>query len=68
MTPRPSDDDHDGLGDGGEALLAERFAPVVVHSTDESNFPTDVDDFLSETTLAFRDDGQDAPCARVRRR
>lgn len=51
------DEDHDGLGDACEALLADRYAPVVIHSTDETNFPTDVDDFLGETTLAFRDDG-----------
>jgi hypothetical protein len=55
-----TDDDHDGLPDACEALLADRFAPVVIHSTDESNFPTNVDDFLEETVLAFRDDGCDA--------
>jgi hypothetical protein len=58
--PAASDDDHDGLPDTCEALLADRFAPVVIHSTDESNFPTNVDDFLEETVLAFRDDGCDA--------
>jgi hypothetical protein len=54
------DDDHDGVPDACEALLADRFAPVVIHSTDESNYPTNVDDFLGETVLAFRDDGCDA--------
>jgi hypothetical protein len=52
-----TDDDRDALPDDCEALLADRFAPVVIHSTDESNFPTNVDDFLEETVLAFRDDG-----------
>src|ERR1700685_604739 len=37
------DDDHDGVPDACEALLADRFAPVVIHSTDESTYPTNVD-------------------------
>jgi hypothetical protein len=51
-----SDGDHDGLADGCEDALAQRFAPIVIHSTDESNFPTNVDVFLRETSLAFHDE------------
>jgi hypothetical protein len=49
------DADGDGLADACEALLAERFAPIVIHSSAETVFPSDVDDFLPRTTLAFRD-------------
>ncbi len=49
--------DRDGLDDACEEALAERFAPVVIHSSAESSFPTDVDAFLATTSLAFRDDG-----------
>ncbi|MGC4118868.1 MAG: hypothetical protein QM765_30750 [Myxococcales bacterium] len=50
------DADHDGLPDRCEDLLAERYAPVVYHSTDESNFPTNVDWLLAKTVLSFFDD------------
>jgi len=50
------DADHDGLDDACETELAERFAPVVIHSSAEPNLPTDVDAFLTHATLAFRDD------------
>jgi hypothetical protein len=51
-----ADADADGLADDCEDALADRFAPVVFHSTDETNWPTDVDDFLAETSLAFHDE------------
>jgi hypothetical protein len=51
------DRDHDGLDDACEDQLAAQFAPVVIHSSAEPNFPTDVDDFLTRTSLSFRDDG-----------
>lgn len=35
--------------------LAEKFAPIVYHSSDESNYPTNVDWFLSKTELWFHD-------------
>jgi hypothetical protein len=54
--PDLADSDGDGLSDACEDLLAERFAPIVYHSSDESNFPTNVDAFLAETTLGFHDD------------
>ncbi len=50
------DEDADGLPDAFEQALAERFAPIVYHSSDESNFPTNVDWFLSKTELWFYDD------------
>jgi hypothetical protein len=50
------DSDEDGLSDACEQTLAERFAPIVYHSSDESNFPTNVDAFLPLTTLALKDD------------
>jgi hypothetical protein len=50
------DDDRDGIPDLCEELLAERFAPIVYHSTDETNFPISVDNFLAETTLGFFDE------------
>src|SRR5580704_13990999 len=50
------DADGDGVADTCEATLAERFAPVVIHSSAESAFPTDVDDFLPQTSLELRDD------------
>jgi hypothetical protein len=54
------DADHDGLPDDYENALAQRFAPIVIHSTDESNLPTNVDAFLRKTSLAFHDDACDA--------
>ena len=50
------DTDHDGVPDSCEQLLAERFAPIVHHASDEPNFPTNVDAFLQNTTLGFFDD------------
>lgn len=51
-----ADDDRDGIVDACEQLLAEKFAPIFYHSSDESNFPTNVDLFLKKTTLWFYDD------------
>ncbi len=51
-----TDLDGDGLDDACEAALAEAYAPVILHSSAETNLPTDVDDFLTHTSLAFRDD------------
>ncbi|MEO6418213.1 MAG: hypothetical protein ABIP39_02325 [Polyangiaceae bacterium] len=49
------DADGDGVPDRCEQLLAEKFAPIVYHSSDESNFPTNVDAFLRNSSLAFYD-------------
>ena len=50
------DADGDGIGDVCEQVLAERYAPVVYHSSDETNYPTNVDWFLPRTSLRFYDD------------
>lgn len=55
------DDDRDGIADACEDRLAEIFAPVLVHSSDESNLPTDVDSFLGETSLHYRDEECGSP-------
>jgi hypothetical protein len=49
------DADGDGVPDACEQVLAEKFAPIVYHSSDESNFPTNVDTFLKNSSLAFYD-------------
>jgi hypothetical protein len=50
------DDDGDGIVDGCERYLAERYAPIVYHSSAETNYPASVDWFLPKTTLGFFDD------------
>jgi hypothetical protein len=50
---KESDQDGDGIHDACEQRLAERYAPVIYHSSDESNFPTNVDAFLAQTALWF---------------
>lgn len=50
------DSDLDGLPDFWEQMLAEKYAPIIYHSNDESNFPTNVDWFLQKTELRFYDD------------
>jgi hypothetical protein len=52
-----TDDDGDGVIDSCEQALAEKYAPIVFHSNDESNLPTNVDWFLPKTALYFYDDG-----------
>src|SRR5262249_28046987 len=53
---REDDGDRDGLPDACEQAVAERFAPIVYHSSDESNLPTNVDRLLEASRLAFYDD------------
>lgn len=55
-TPPFSDIDSDGIIDGCEQTLAEKYAPIVYHSSDESNLPTNVNWFLPKTSLWFYDD------------
>lgn len=50
------DSDLDRIPDFLEQILAERYAPIIYHSSDESNFPTNVDWFLQKTELRFYDD------------
>jgi hypothetical protein len=56
VDPQREDVDGDGLADECEDTVADRFAPIVIHSSDESNLPTDVDDFLASTALEVRDE------------
>ncbi|MDD1750173.1 MAG: hypothetical protein LUO89_09900, partial [Methanothrix sp.] len=51
--PSAQDMDIDGIADSCEQKLAEKYAPVVYHSSDETNYPTNVDWFLSKTSLRF---------------
>jgi hypothetical protein len=51
-----ADDDGDGIIDSCEEALAQRYAPIVYHSSDESNYPCSVDWFLARTSLWFYDD------------
>lgn len=53
---RKIDLDRDGIVDRCEQTLAEKFAPVVYHSSGETNYPTNVDWFLRRTSLWFYDD------------
>ena len=55
-SPPFTDADGDGIIDGCEQTLAERYAPIVYHSSDETNLPTNVDWFLPRTSLRFFDD------------
>lgn len=49
------DSDADSLSDLCEEQLAQTYAPVIYHSSDESYFPTSVDKFLPQTVLWFSD-------------
>lgn len=51
-----TDEDHDGLGDSLEQLLAERFAPVILLEPDESNYPVSVEWYLERAGLWFHED------------
>lgn len=51
-----SDSDRDGIVDSCEQALAEKYAPIIIHASDEPNLPANVDWFLSKTTLWFYDD------------
>jgi len=59
-----ADDDGDTMPDGCEQAIAERFAPVIYHSSDETNFPTNVDRVLHASGLYFYDDGCDPDLVR----
>lgn len=50
-----SDADGDGIADADEERLAQRFAPVVYHAAGDPHRPTNVDDFLTVTTLVYYD-------------
>lgn len=50
---RSDDLDRDGVSDRCETWAAERYAPIILHSAAESNWPTNVGSFLSSTDLRF---------------
>ncbi|MBI3074115.1 MAG: hypothetical protein HYY84_18555 [Deltaproteobacteria bacterium] len=56
QTTQFDDRDGDGADDVLEDWLAYRFAPIVYHGDDESNWPVNVDWLLSRTKLRFYDD------------
>lgn len=62
------DFDKDGIVDRCEQTLAEKFAPVVYHSSAETNYPTNVDWFLQRTALWFYDDDCDFPDGDLKRK
>src|SRR5438876_156422 len=51
------DVDQDGIDDVVEDWLAERFAPIVYHDRDESNYPVAVEWLLKRTGLHEFDTG-----------
>jgi hypothetical protein len=57
--------DHDGIDDGVEDWLGERFAPIIYHAESETNYPVSVDWLLKRTSLQTYDrqpsDGHAAP-------
>jgi len=55
MTGTFDDEDRDGIDDGIEDWLAERFAPIVHHGEVETSFPVDVDWWLERTHLSAVD-------------
>ncbi len=56
-----NDCDKDGILDTVEQALAEKFAPIIYHDTNEPNLPTNVDEFLNHTSLYIFDDECDFP-------
>jgi hypothetical protein len=56
--PPPSftDADHDGIDDGLEQQLANKFAPVILIESDESNYPVNVEWFLQRAHLQYHED------------
>jgi len=57
--PPPSaftDADHDGIDDDLEQELANRFAPVILIESDESNYPVNVEWFLQRAHLQYHED------------
>jgi len=50
------DEDGDGIDDNLEQHLANKFAPVVIIESDESNYPVNVDWFLARARLQYHED------------
>jgi FIMAH domain-containing protein len=58
-TPAPAlpvDADRDGINEGLEQTLAERFAPLIYIEPDESNYPVNVDWFLQRANQQYHED------------
>ncbi|HEX2061511.1 MAG TPA: hypothetical protein VHK90_12290 [Thermoanaerobaculia bacterium] len=51
--PTPADKDADGLDDGLEERLLQKFAPVFRFDSREDTFPATVEDFLAQSVLMF---------------
>ncbi len=58
LSPAVGSGDHDGDGidDGLEQMLAERYAPVIFIHPHESNYPVNVDWFLAHAHLEYFED------------
>jgi hypothetical protein len=54
--PSPADLDGDGIDDGLEQVLAERYAPVIYIHPSENNYPANVDWFLARAHLDYFED------------
>ena len=50
------DADHDGIDDSLEQQLADKFAPVILIESDESNYPVNVEWFLQRAHLQYHED------------
>jgi hypothetical protein len=50
------DNDFDGIDDALEQQLADRFAPVLLIESDESNYPVNVEWFLQRARLQYHED------------
>src|SRR5690348_5716674 len=57
LPPVRVDDDHDGIDDALEQLLAERYAPVIYIEPGESNYPVNVDWILQRGYLWYGEQG-----------
>src|SRR5258706_12091845 len=53
----PADNDHDGIDDGLEQLLAERYAPMVYLEPAESNYPVNADWIAQRGHLWYGEQG-----------
>jgi len=50
------DEDKDGIDDNLEQYLANKFAPVILIESDESNYPVNVEWFLQRARLEYHED------------
>jgi len=57
LPPVRVDDDHDGIDDALEQLLAERYAPVIYIEPGESNYPVNVNWILQRGYLWYGEQG-----------